>query len=205
MTLQKICKFSKYFFLATFLAINMNLESHSRAESYSKILLTTDKNNYEVNIIGNFKYSILLNLVNKGFFENDSELKSYINQSFLLDSCASDQNPQVLQNMQAGYVKYNLNLKCDMRPNYLELSLFTDIDSQHTHISKILDNGELNQELIFTSEIIQRPLNLDKSSTEVDKSLSAFFVSILEIIIEFLPTYFLIMSKSLPLLINDAA
>ena len=106
MTLQRICKFSKYFFLATFLAINVNLESHSRAESYSKILLTTDKNNYEVNIIGNFKYSILLNLVNKGFFENDSELKSYINQSFLLDSCASDQNPQVLQNMQAGYVKY---------------------------------------------------------------------------------------------------
>ena len=160
MTLQRICKFSKYFFLAIFLAINVNLESHSRAESYSKILLTTDKNNYEVNIIGNFKYSILLNLVNKGFFENDSELKSYINQSFLLDSCASDQNPQVFQNMQAGYVKYNLNLKCDMRPNYLELSLFTDIDSQHTHISKILENGELKQELIFTSEIIQRPLNL---------------------------------------------
>ena len=84
MTLQRICKFSKYFFLATFLAINVNLESHSRAESYSKILLTTDKNNYEVNIIGNFKYSILLNLVNKGFFENDSELKSYINQSLSL-------------------------------------------------------------------------------------------------------------------------
>ena len=176
MTLQRICKFSKYFFLATFLAINVNLESHSRAESYSKILLTTDKNNYEVNIIGNFKYSILLNLLNKGFFENDSELKSYINQSFLLDSCASDQNPQVFQNMQAGYVKYNLNLKCDMRPNYLELSLFTDIDSQHTHISKILENGELKQELIFTSEIIQRPLNLDKSSIEVDNSLSAFLV-----------------------------
>ena len=159
MTLQRICKFSKYFFLVTFLAINVNLESHSRAESYSKILLTTDKNNYEVNVIGNFKYSILLNLLNKGFFENDSELKSYINQSFLLDSCASDQNPQVFQNMQAGYVKYNLNLKCYMKPTYLELSLFTDIDSQHTHISKILENGELKQELKIGGVNVRTSLN----------------------------------------------
>lgn len=174
MTLQKICKFSKYVFLVSFLAINLNLESHSRAESYSKIFLTTDKNNFNVNIIGNFKYSILLNLLNNGFFENDSELQSYINKSFLLDSCALDQNPQVLLNMQAGYVKYNLNLKCDKMPNYVESNLFTDIDSQHTHISKILENGELKQEIIFTSEITQRSLNFDKSITEADNSLSAF-------------------------------
>ena len=84
MTLQRICKFSKYFFLATFLAINVNLESHSRAESYSKILLTTDKNNYEVNIIGNFKYSILLNLVNKGFLRTIANLKAISIKAFCL-------------------------------------------------------------------------------------------------------------------------
>ena len=53
---------------------------------------------------------------------------------------------------------------------------YPDSDGNISDISKILENGELKQELIFTSEIIQRPLNLDKSSIEVDNSLSAFLV-----------------------------
>ena len=170
MTLQNQLIYKAFLLFGVVLSIQ--IEAHSRNESYSTIHIFNKEAITTINIKANIRLDIYQQFSLPREINNAEELFGYFIQSFKFqESCKATESSMPTINTTAGYIKVAWELTCDTMPSQYQITLFQDFSASHNHLSKVMINDQLLGDFIFNvdsdSKALELQTNVDSRAASV--------------------------------------
>lgn len=173
MTLQNQLIYKAFLLLGVVLSIQV--EAHSRNESYSTVHIFNEETNTTINIKANIRIDIYKQFSLPREMNNTEDLFSYFIQSFKFqESCKVTESSLPTINNAAGYIKVAWDLKCDTLPSQYQVTLFQDFSASHNHLSKVMINDQMLGDFIFNVDSDWKTLKLQTNANNRAASVLNF-------------------------------
>ena len=173
MTLQNQLIYKAFLLFGVVLSIQ--IEAHSRNESYSTIHIFNKEANTTINIKANIRLDIYQQFSLPREINNAEELFGYFIQSFKFqESCKATESSMPTINTTAGYIKVAWDLTCDTMPSQYQITLFQDFSASHNHLSKVMINDQLLGDFIFNVDSDSKALELQTNANSRAASVLNF-------------------------------
>ena len=132
---------------------SLNLSAHQRSESYSKWVIDKEGDNYSVSVSFTIRLSNLNKLEGPLIRGWEDRISSYIISSFTTDSnCTRKDEPRIVTSREDDIVKISWLFSCKSNIQEIQNNVFFDKDPTHTHIARLVSEGGLSAEKLFTSQ-----------------------------------------------------
>ena len=146
------------------LLITFNLSAHQRSESYSKWIIDEQEENFSLNIVFTIRLSNLNRIeapLEKGW---ESRISKHVISSIKPTSdCMAEGSPRIVISPQSDLLKISWFLSCFNNISEIRNDAFFEKDQTHSHIARIIYDGNLSLEKLFTNQV--RSWKLDKNLT----------------------------------------
>jgi len=152
---------------------SLNLSAHQRSESYSKWVIDKEGDNYSVSVSFTIRLSNLNKLEGPLIRGWEDRISSYIISSFTTDSnCTRKDEPRIVTSREDDIVKISWLFSCKSNIQEIQNNVFFDKDPTHTHIARLVSEGGLSAEKLFTSQTRNWKIENDLLSKKNSESSS---------------------------------
>jgi len=144
---------SKKVYLLLLIFLTSSISAHQRSESYSKVLIDHNENNFEVETVFSIQLSVLSKMQWPLTSNWEQEILNHVKENFYIDSeCELIEMPKFFTSTSTGYIRFSWGEKCKGELVKLKNKAFFDIDPAHAHIATFKINGQSHPEKLFTSQ-----------------------------------------------------
>ena len=137
----------KKVYLLLLIFLTSSISAHQRSESYSKVLIDHNENNFEVETVFSIQLSVLSKMQWPLTSNWEQEILNHVKENFYIDSeCELIEMPKFFTSTSTGYIRFSWGEKCKGELVKLKNNAFFDIDPAHAHIATFKINGQSHPE-----------------------------------------------------------